>query len=324
MKIITVFGNYRYNSVGEFNGLVALYQIENLDNKDSIQRGVTWLIRESLSSNIVLVPFSHISDDVKPVSEAKELSDFLFEICKGQKKKGEVFNIPFGEEKMFYLNSNGIANFKFRKFDPKQKQRVRRIYDKYVESYDSHMLVTGHYVAQEILVEQLKDYFEDLTIDLGAGTGYLSEYLLKKNIVKFIHVNDFSERMLEVARIRIPKELVLFSSFDAESINLPLKYKTIICCNLFFYLSNPDMAINNWKKLLQKNGRIVVMEEFPFLFPVSNILQKFSKDLKKVHNYMTPDEIVELFSTHSLKLVNRESVEIDDKHSLYGYVFELE
>mgnify|MGYP002086589396 CR=1 FL=1 len=130
--------------------------------------------------------------------------------------------------------------------------------------------------------------------------------------------------MIDIARERIPNNLCSFSYFDASNkISLPIKFNTLICCNLFFYLNNRFDVITNWKKLLADNGCIILIEEFPFLFPIGDEIDSFSNDLKTVHKYLKPNEIIELFSRNSFKLDKQIQVKIDEKHNLYGYVFRL-
>lgn len=322
MELITIEGKYRYSDDDKFEGLIVLFQFETLDTEEQYKMASQSILKDAKEKDIILVPFSHISNDVKPFDEAKKFSNEFKELCISHKKHGAVHLAPFGVEKELHLSSNGNALVKFRRFEAKEKTRIKSLYNDYYETYDKHMQSTGHYDAQTRLVKDLKKHFKGSTIDLGAGTGYLAKYLIEEKVVDFITVNDFSKKMIDIAREKIPNEKAYFSYFDASVIDVPMKYDTMISCNLFFYLNNRSEVIKKWKDLLSDNGKIILLEEYPFVFPKGNEIDNFSSSLKKLHKYLKPDNIIELFEENSFELIEKVDTEIDKNHSLYGYVFE--
>lgn len=325
MEIITIRGKYSYDSSKHFQGLIVLFQFESLDRKDEYEMASKQIVKESLEKDLILVPFSHISNDVKEFYEAKEYTEQFYQLCKNNKNTGNVYLAPFGVSKELNISSDGIADVKFRRFEGKDKSRIQNLYNAQAEIYDRHMKETGHYSAQAKVADELKEYIRENIMDLGSGTGFLANYLLDKNYVDYIFINDFSKNMIDIARERVPNDKCSFSYFDASTkITLPVKFNTLICCNLFFYLNSRVDIIGNWKKLLSSDGNIILIEEFPFLFPIGEEIDTFSKDLKTLHKYIKPNEIIDLFKKNSFTLNKQIQVKIDEKHSLYGYVFHLQ
>lgn len=186
--------------------------------------------------------------------------------------------------------------------------KIEDFYNVNFEEYDAHMTVTGHYSAQYRMVNLLESRIHEPILDLACGTGRLVEKLFKKHIQ--IYANDFSELITQNIK-NIP-----LTHDDAETLqSYNKKFGTMISCNLFYYIQNKDSAIKRWKDLLKETGTIILIEEHPFMFP-ENL------DLKGIVNPISPDEITYIMNEHSLKLVEKQVTKIDNKHNLYGLVFQ--
>jgi ubiquinone/menaquinone biosynthesis C-methylase UbiE len=202
----------------------------------------------------------------------------------------------------------------------KRVEKIKNLWNKAINDYDLHMKNTGHYLAQEKLMNELKSHFYSPILDLATGTGFLAEKLLENK--QILTLNDFSEEIFLSFSQKFAKNIYVdFSNQDAHCIYLDKFYNTIICCNLFYYLEDQNRAINNWKKLLQKDGSIVLFEEYPFHKPNSTEMKDYENELMSLIQPVSPDEIEKLFTKQGLNLINKKKVAIDADHDLFGFVF---
>lgn len=96
-----------------------------------------------------------------------------------------------------------------------------------------------------------------IVLDLGAGTGVFSIFLIKKGFE--VSAVDLSNKMLEVCKEK-EKRLHLVIA-DAE--NLPfrdLSFDACICSNILHHLPNIDFALNEVYRVLRISGLIFIYE----------------------------------------------------------------
>lgn len=195
---------------------------------------------------------------------------------------------------------------------------TKTLYESIADDYDEHMSKTGHYTAQKEIFDQLVDFIEDPIIDLACGPGFLLPHLTER--FSTVYANDFSKPMIELAKKKTGDKVV-YLNFDAEKIKLDKTFKTIICSNLLFYIENPSEALKNWKQLLDEDGVLIIMEEFPFGSTPSAEMDPHRKELLDVVEPISPEKIIETLNQSEFKLVKQVVTPIDNKHSLYGFVF---
>ena len=205
-------------------------------------------------------------------------------------------------------------------------EKIKNLWSQAVFDYDSHMQKTGHYSAQENLLGDLKSYLESPILDLATGPGFLAEKLLESK--HEVTLNDFSDEMFTFFSNRFRKNShAHFSNQDAHSMDLKdlptFPFKTIICCNLFYYLENRVLAINNWKKLLKNAGAIILLEEYPFHRPDTKEMKSYESELMALVQPLSPGEIEKQFIEKGFKLIDKRKTSIDKNHNLYGFVFKL-
>jgi len=197
--------------------------------------------------------------------------------------------------------------------------KIKEFYDKHAKDYDAHMTKTGHYLAQKKIIIKLINEINEPILDLACGTGYLITILSKRYK---IYANDFSQTMINELKNKLP--LIKNTKDNTEYLKShKRKYNTIICCNLFYYLKNHNRAIKKWKQLLNKNGKLILIEEFPFVSTNLNGNLKNSKELLSIIKPKTIVEIIEIMKTHNLHLIKMTKGKIDNYHHLYGLIFKM-
>lgn len=200
-----------------------------------------------------------------------------------------------------------------------KSENIKKLYDVCHKEYDEHMTKTGHYKAQEKILNLLFNQIEEPILDLACGTGFLINLLSNK--FSKIFGNDFSPEMAKIARKKYEFPITHDNSEILDSYTK--KFKTIISCNLFFYLQNRDKAIKRWAKLLDSNGKIIFIEEYPFIKPKSKEMDKHTKKLMNLIDPIPPKEIEKLLAQNGFSLIKKVKTKIDEKHNLYGLVFSL-
>ena len=131
----------------------------------------------------------------------------------------------------------------------KTKQNIKQSFDKGAKSYENNCDI------QRLICHQLVNFFLERKgktssfkgikgLDLGAGSGILSIELLK--FIKFekLHLIDFSDKMLELAKKKIKQNFVTFEVKDFEDLN-EIKKFNFIFSNMSFHWSK------NFNKLLK-------------------------------------------------------------------------
>lgn len=201
-----------------------------------------------------------------------------------------------------------------------KEDKIKEFWDSTVLDYDHHMETTGHYDAQKKLLKKFSNYVKSPVLDLASGTGFLAGELISEGIN--VTLNDFSKEMYDFFVQKYEdKSGVSFSNQNAELISFNKKFKTVVCCNLFYYLQDRKNAISHWKDLLDKEGHIILFEEYPFITPNNEVLEGNSKSLTEIIDPINPQEIEEIFDSNNLQLITKEKVAIDEQHDLFGFVF---
>jgi ubiquinone/menaquinone biosynthesis C-methylase UbiE len=199
-------------------------------------------------------------------------------------------------------------------------EEIKDLYDFYCEYYDEHMKKTGHYSAQLKIINEIVDEIEEPILDLACGSGFLLSHL--SNRFSNISANDFSKKMTGLAKKKNQK--IAFTNDNSETLeSYDQKFNTIICCNLFFYIQNRNKAIARWKGLLNKKGKIIFIEEHPFIKPKPSQMDEFARRLMKLVKPISPEEISDLMHRNGFISIKETKDIIDDEHNLYGLVFKL-
>ena len=106
-------------------------------------------------------------------------------------------------------------------------------------------------------VKQQKDLKEIL--ELGCGNGTYSKILLKESIQ--LTATDFSDEMVKVAKNRLESyENIKVEKADCFNIPYPeSNFDTIFMANLLHIIPEPEKAIIECKRVLKKNGKLIII-----------------------------------------------------------------
>lgn len=104
-----------------------------------------------------------------------------------------------------YPVSEGVAQFVSGKLDDDRKTFEMRVRDKEAEGYDQFMRLNEEVNTSQLCFDALKPVATDTVIDLGCGTGQLTQELLP--YVRRVIAMDFSLASLKVFRRNVPDVL---------------------------------------------------------------------------------------------------------------------
>lgn len=145
------------------------------------------------------------------------------------------------------------------------KLDITHVWDISSETYDDK---EGHGIHSKIEKEAWKTLFKGLlpsgrleVLDVGCGTGEIG--LLFAELDHHVTGLDLSEKMLSRAREKSFRKMydITFKRGDAE--NPPFEAETfdvVVSRHLLWTLPHPDTAVKNWKKLLKKEGVLIVID----------------------------------------------------------------
>lgn len=96
--------------------------------------------------------------------------------------------------------------------------------------------------------------------DIGAGTGFLTEGLVKKGLS--VIVVDFSEEMLNQMREKF-KDYNCIEYRQGEAENLPIETNLVdyVMANMYLHhIENPANAIKEMVRILKPNGKLIITD----------------------------------------------------------------
>ncbi|WP_369902735.1 malonyl-ACP O-methyltransferase BioC [Bacillus manliponensis] len=113
----------------------------------------------------------------------------------------------------------------------------------------------------DCLLERLKEYYSSVDciriLELGCGTGYVTEQLVAAFPNAKITAVDFAESMIEQAKKRYKVDAVTFRCEDIERIDVDEQYDVIISNATFQWLNDLKATLSNLYSVLSENGVLV-------------------------------------------------------------------
>lgn len=134
------------------------------------------------------------------------------------------------------------------------------------------------------IAERIKAAAEFPALELGAGTGNISEYFLR---TKGFTITEVDLELLRLLRKRFAKKCKIgkFDLGHRPSNTLHYKYKTVFAVNVFEHIKDDVAAMRNCKPLFKKKGRLII------LVPAKKFAYtKLDKNLGH-HRRYEPDEL---------------------------------
>ena len=136
-----------------------------------------------------------------------------------------------------------------------KKELVKKNFSKSTNSYDNFANVQKH-MAKELMKNLNDDLNEIKILEIGSGTGILTNYLISKYPNSQITLIDISESMIESCRNKFGNRLNYIVS-DAENYEFENKFDLIISNATFQWFNNLSETVEKYKDILNENGKII-------------------------------------------------------------------
>jgi len=200
---------------------------------------------------------------------------------------------------------------------------MEKMFDEIARDYDFLNNIISfftHKIIKKSAIKSLGIRKNSNVLDLCSGSGDLGR--MAKNIEPSCNVTgvDISDGMLKIARER-NKDITYYKQ-NAETLDFPAdKFDYVLMGFGFRNVENKNAAISEIKRVLKHNGYFLHLD-----FGYKNIFSKiydiilfcliktFFKNknpyyylLKSKQNFLTPDEVVELFQTSGFKTVKHKN-----------------
>ncbi len=136
---------------------------------------------------------------------------------------------------------------------------VQQEYSRLAPQYDRRWSFYIHSTIQET-IHRLAISPHEQVLDLGCGTGTLIQQLMQLAPEAIFAGLDPSPEMLSVARQKLPDSVAL-SVGTAEHLPFPNEsFDVVISTNAFHYFRHPSQAIQEAKRVLKPDGRLVITD----------------------------------------------------------------
>jgi SAM-dependent methyltransferase len=155
------------------------------------------------------------------------------------------------------------------------------------------------------MYETILPYCSGNVLEVGSGTGNISQYFLKNN--HKICLSDIRDNYCEILKEKFKshKNLInvvnldlIDSDFDNRYKDLIGKFETVFALNVVEHIENDSLAIANCHKLLKKDGMLIILvPAFQWLY------NSFDKELYHYRRYVKKS-LVKLFEPNGFKVIN--------------------
>ena len=165
---------------------------------------------------------------------------------------------------------------------------IKNQFEKSMEKYNDNAIVQK--ITAEKLVQNLAEIqnnFQNI-LELGSGTGLLTEELVKKVTYKNYYANDLTEKSKKYLSQIIPE--FTFICGNAQKITLSKKMDLIISNAMFQWCSNLEKLRLHLEKIIQKDGILAFSTFSPENYREIRALCGISLEYKPL------DELKKIFS----------------------------
>ncbi len=178
------------------------------------------------------------------------------------------------------------------------KKVIARNFSRYSDLYDNYCHVQNAVGLQ--LFSKIGDRRFKNILELGCGTGNLTNLLSQRFPEAKIKAVDISEKMLKVAESKINKDNIEFILADAEEIEFKEKFDLIISNASLQWFNDLRGVLNRYSDILDDGGLILFSIFGPDTYKELNLILKpliKDKDIAAV-NFCDFEELCLLFKNN--------------------------
>ena len=148
----------------------------------------------------------------------------------------------------------------------------------------------------------IKKHVQGKVLDIGIGDGHVASLYINSKRIKEVIGLDFSKEMLNECRKKLKIKCICG---DIEALNFKENsFDTIVCSEVIYYLSSPRKFIEKCKKILKRNGKLIIILHNPRTFFLEPILVMLKLTPKEDIQSIIPLEIESLFHKEDFRDIN--------------------
>ena len=178
------------------------------------------------------------------------------------------------------------------------KENSKAAFDQQAATYDKDIKGQHARSLYPVLLEKLSHIPFQSALDLGCGTGEMLKLILQKDPGKELYGIDLSEKMLCVAKSKLPEQVKLLLG-DSESLPFPDNTFDVVYCNdSFHHYPAPQNVPREVYRVLKPGGTFLMGDCWQPLIgrAIMNFYMRHSKE-GDVKIY-SEGEIVSMFSKY--------------------------
>jgi ubiquinone/menaquinone biosynthesis C-methylase UbiE len=137
--------------------------------------------------------------------------------------------------------------------------KKREFFDERAEVWDEISVHNPEKV--QYITDLLRIQSNDRILDVGTGTGIMIPFYEKYLVDGSVVAVDYSEKMIEVARLKYPKKehpKILFQVADVYELKYDAEFDLVVCYSCFPHFPDQPLALKILSKALKKGGRLAV------------------------------------------------------------------
>jgi ubiquinone/menaquinone biosynthesis C-methylase UbiE len=188
------------------------------------------------------------------------------------------------------------------------------------DSYEQYVGRWSRMVAKEF-VRWLAVPEDREWVDVGCGTGALSQTILKLNSPKGIKGIDRSEKFVQTARQRVHRSNVEFDTGDAQALPVESEtYDVAVSGLVLNFVSRPERMAAEMVRAVRKNGTVALyvwdyakkMQFMRHFWNAATVLDAAAYDLDEGRRFPlnNPEALTELFHTAGIHHVEARPIDI--------------
>ena len=138
------------------------------------------------------------------------------------------------------------------------KENSKAAFNQQAATYDKDIKGQHARSLYPVLLEKLSHIPFQSALDLGCGTGEMLKLILQEDVGKELYGIDLSEKMLHVAKSKLPEQVKLLLG-DSEALPFPDNTFDVVYCNdSFHHYPAPMNVLREVHRVLKPGGTFLM------------------------------------------------------------------